>query len=194
LRCSARGRISRILKTRRIVDCGITLKMPGLPGLSDRVKCGRPGPVPVPVRNRHHAAKCLSRLKFVRGCFFPYRRKDVIGCWYNNLRDAVSALGGKADVPFCAAMSAFDQSGHCPLAGLSPLSPEVESLPAMQTAPAVTPAVTTPATATAQSPPAVTPAASSPLHVRHVIEAGGGSRRKREDRCRLASSGPTGKN
>jgi len=25
----------------------------------------------------------------VRRCFFPYRRKDVIGCWYNNLRDAV---------------------------------------------------------------------------------------------------------
>ena len=38
--------------------------MSGPPGLSDRVKCGRPGPVPV--RNRHHAAKCLSRLRFVR--------------------------------------------------------------------------------------------------------------------------------
>jgi hypothetical protein len=58
-------------------------------------------------------------------------------------------------------------------------------------APAVTPAVTT--TATVQASPAVTPAAS-PLHVRQITEVGGGSRGKREDRCRLGNSGPAGKN
>src|SRR5262245_27091725 len=51
-----------------------------------------------------------------------------------------------------------------------------------------------PSTATAHSSPAITPAASPPLHVRQIIEAGAGSRRKREDRCRLGSSGTTRKN
>ena len=59
-------------------------------------------------------------------------------------------------------------------------------------APAIPPAVTT--AATVHASPAVTPAVSPPLHVRQIIEAGGGSRRKLEDRCRLGSSGPARKN
>src|SRR5215831_18193534 len=84
----------------------------------------------------------------------------------------------------------------------------LESPPAMQTAPAVTPAVATPTTApartpaatvpaaaaTAQSSPPITPAASPPLHVLQIIKAGSSSRRKREDRCRLGSYGPGRKN
>ena len=72
----------------------------------------------------------------------------------------------------------------------------LKSPPAVPMAPAVTPAVTAPVTApaTVHASPAVTPAVSPPLHVRQIIEAGGGSRRKREDRCRLGSSGPARKN
>jgi hypothetical protein len=64
--------------------------------------------------------------------------------------------------------------------------------PAVPVAPAVPPAVT--ATATVHTSPAVTPAVSPPLYVRQIIEAGGGGRRKREDRCRLGGSGPARKN
>ena len=89
-------------------------------------------------------------------------------------------------------MSAFNPKRT--LAGAK--SRGLKSPPAVPIAPAVTPAVTAPVTApaTVHASPAVTPAVSPPLHVRQIIEAGGGSRRKREDRCRLGSSGPARKN
>jgi len=83
------------------------------------------------------------------------------------------------------------------------LARERESPPALQTAPTVAPAVATatparapartPAIGTAQSAPAVSPAASPPLHVRHIIDACGGSRGKRKDWCRLGTSRTTHK-
>ena len=98
----------------------------------------------------------------------------------------------QSDPPVIAPMSAFDPKRTLASAKLQGL----KLPPAMPVAPTVTPAVTAPVTApaTVQASPAVAPAVPPPLHVRQVIEAGGGSRRKRKDRCRLGRSGPTRKN
>ena len=87
------------------------------------------------------------------------------------------------------------QSGHWPMMALSDRQvTRLKSPTAVPIAPAVAPAVTTPTpTTTVHAPPAVTPAASPPLHVRQIVEVGGGSRRKREDRCGLGRSGPARK-
>jgi hypothetical protein len=96
-----------------------------------------------------------------------------------------------------------DPSATAPMSALDPKRTSVDAKsrglklpPAVPMAPAVTPAVTAPVTApaTVHASPAVTPAVSPPLHVCQIIEARGGSRRKREDRCRLGRSGPARKN
>ena len=107
----------------------------------------------------------------------------------------MSAIGTNRTSACALHMSAFDPKRTWPMTAQRPRSHEVETTTCMLMAPAVTPAVTTPTpTTTVQASPAVTPAASPPLHVRQIAEVGGGSRRKREDWCRLGRSGPAGKN